>query len=178
MSETQVLRVERGEQIVLSPESPRFQDHYQEIRPRSAAELREIIGLPVEVAQALHERGAYYQRTARSSKPVAAEDLDSRDDNVRVRAWTNTGNALRDYVYATDPQFLEQMEPAFAKYLGYSQIVLKVAVLPDIVVADGGTMLIPEGTDVVRANNIIIHGTGKIVCHVGTKIEANTIVGT
>jgi hypothetical protein len=177
MPDTKVLRVERGERIVLSPESPRFRENYLQIRPRTASEVREVLGLSAEVAQALHDRGVRSRRSAHSSATVAVEDLDSRDEVARTRARCNTGNALQDYVYAINPQFLSQMEPVFVKYLEYWQPLIKIAVLPDIEVADGGTMMISADTNVVRANNIVVSGTGKIVCLGPMKFEANSIVG-
>ena len=177
MLDAKVLRVERNEQIVLSPEASRFRDNYLQIRPRTAHELRDALGLSAEAARALHERGVRPQRSARSSATIAVEDLNSRDEAVRGRARNNIGAALEDYVYAIDPKFLSEMEPAFAKYLEYWQPVLQIAVLADIEVSDGGTMMIPEGTHVLRANNIVVNGTGRIVCLWPTKFEANSIVG-
>lgn len=177
MPDTRVLRVERGERIVLSPDSPRFRENYHQIRPRTAAEVREVVGLSTEAGKALLEYGERRQRHASSSATVAVEDLESKDDVVRARALHNTGNALKDYVYAKDTGYLSGMEPAFVKYLENWQMVLKVAVLPDIEIADGGTMVV-EDTHVVRANDIVIHGNGKIMCFGPTKFEANSIVGT
>jgi hypothetical protein len=178
MPTTDVLRVERGEKVILSPNSRRFTEDFERIRPHSAAEVRKIVGPSVEVAQALHELGARPQPSAGSSKSAAPEDLDSTDSVIRARAWTNIGNSLRDYVYATDTQFLAPMQPAFQAYLDLAEIVLHVATLPNIEVAHEGVLLVSEDTHVLNADSILIHGTGKIVCLGGTTINANTIVGT
>lgn len=177
MEGSKVLRVERGERIVLSPDSPRFRENYQQLQPRTAMQAREILGMSPEVAKSLYERGVRPERSALSSAPVAAEDLDSRDEAVRARARTNIGNALLDYVYAPDTKFLTEMEPAFVKHLEYLRPVIMIAVLPDIEVAAGATMVVSVDTHVLKANNIVISGTGRIVCLGPTKFEANSIVG-
>jgi hypothetical protein len=178
MPDSKALRVERGERILLSPESPRFRENYREVRPRTASELREVLGLSAEAAQALRDQGARHRRVSRSSAPVAVEELESQDEVVRARAHQNTGAALEDYVYAMAPESLAGMELVFEKYLEKTGMVLRVADLPDIEVADGSTLVIPEGTDVVRANNITLHGSARIVCIGAVKLEANSIVGT
>jgi hypothetical protein len=177
MPDNETLRVARGERLILSKESPQFRENYRQIRPRTASEIREVLGPSVEAARALRKSGAPTRRSLRSAD-VAVEDLESKDESVRARAHQETGAALESFVYDLRPRALSRMQPVFAKYLENRELVIEVAVLPDIEVEDGGTMVIPEDTHVVRANRIILHGTATLLLLGNTKIEANSIVGT
>jgi hypothetical protein len=177
-ADAQSIRVEPGERVILSPESQRFKESYRQVRPRTADEVREIIGLSAETAKALREQGVCCQPSANFSATVPAEELDSPDDAVRARAWDITYKALNNYVYSANPASLAQMKPAIERFLEISDAVLNIVVLNDIVVADGGTVEILKATDLVTANKIIIHKTGKIVCRGSTKFTVTSFEGT
>jgi len=177
MVDTQSIQVEPGEHIVLSPESQRFKRNYRQVRPRTADEVREIIGLSAESAKALHEQGACCQPSANFAATVSAEELDSADDAVRARAWDITSKALKNFVYSVNPASLSQMKPAFEGYLHKGEAVLNIAALQDIVVADGATLTISMNTHLVTANKIIVHKTGRIVCSGFTKFTVTSIEG-
>lgn len=178
MADAQSIRVETGECVVLSPESPRFKESYRQVRPRTDDEVREIIGLSAETAKALHEQGRCCQPSASPSATVSAEELDSPDEAVRARARDITYKAFKNYVMGANPSSLSQMKPAFARFLDITKAVLNVVALEDIVVADGATLTISNNTHLVTANRIIIHNTGRIVCSGFTKFTVTSLEGT
>jgi hypothetical protein len=172
-----VIRVERGERLVLAPDSPRFSGNYQQVQPETASQLRELVGVSIETERARADNRLVRRRPS-PLPAVAVNDLRAADTAVRSRAQLNAGLALRDYVYAMNSAVASDLDPLFAAYLTQWQVKVRVAVLPDIHVADGATLVISEDTHVVRANNIVINGSGKIECFGSTKFEAASIVGT
>ena len=173
----QSIRVEPGECVILSPESQRFKNNYRQVRPRTAREVKTLIGLSDEMARTLHERDVCCQQSTDVSVIVPAEDLDSPDDAVRARALDITDNALYSYVRSRNPALLVQMEPAIDRYLEMINVVLNTVALQNIEVADGGTLTITTDTHLVEANKIIIYGTGKIDCSGFTKFKVTSIEG-
>ena len=178
MADTQSMRVEPGERVVLSPKSKRFRENYRQVHPRTAKEVRNTIGLSEEMAKTLHERGVCCQQSMNSSVIVPAEELDSPHDAVRARALDITEKALYSYVCSVNPAVMVQMEPAIGRYLEIINVMLNIVTLQNIEVADGATLTISSDTHLVRANKIIIHGTGKIDCSGFTKFNVTSIERT
>jgi hypothetical protein len=178
MADAQSIRVEPGERVVLSPESQRFKENYRQVRPRTAKEVRNIIGFSEEMAKTLHEQGVCCQQFMNYSAIVRAEELDSLHDAVRARALAITDMALYNYVCSVSPAIMVQMEPAIGRYLELFNIVLYIVTLQDIEVADGATLTISSNTHLVEANKVIIHGTGRIDCSGFTKFNVTSIEGT
>jgi len=177
MAGAQSISVEPGEHVVLSPESKRFKENYRQVRPRTADEVREIIGLSAETAKALREQGQCCQSSEYSSEIIRAEELNSPDGAVRERAWNIAQTALMRYIYSTNPKSLSQMEPLIAQYLLITEAVLNIAFLADIEVGSGATLTVSTDTHLVRANKIIIHNTGEILCSGFTKFTATSLEG-
>jgi len=177
MVDAHCMRVESGECVLLSPESHRFKKNYRQVQPRTAKEVRKIIGLSDEMANALNERGACCQHSVDSSAIVPVEELDSSDDAVRARALDITGKALHSYVFTVNPAAMIQMEPAIGRYLEIINLVINIVTLPNVEVADGGALTIPSETHVVEANKIVLHGTGRIDCKGFTKFNVVSIEG-
>ena len=175
---TQSVRVEKGECVVLSPGSDRFKDSYRQVRPRTAKELREVIGLSQEMSQTLRDQDMCCQQLVDRSAIVSIEELDSPDDAIRARALDTTDKALHTYVLSTNPAVMGQMEPAFERYLGISDVVLNVLALQDIHVADGSTLTVSDDTHLIEANRIVMHGSGRIDCNGFTKFNVASIEGS
>ncbi len=175
-ADAQSITLEPGECVVVSPESPRFKDSYTQVRPSTAEEVRETIGLSTESAKALLDQGAC-QPCAALSATVPADDLESKDDAVRARARDITHEAFNNYVYGLNPASLSQMKPTFERYLDINKIVLHIITLQDIEVGAGATLTISGNTHLVVANKIIIHGTGRIVCNGFTKFKVTSVEG-
>jgi hypothetical protein len=174
VDETPSLRVEKGEKVTLAFESQRFKGSFRKVRPRSANEVRQLVGLSDGMAQTLRERGVC-RHEASPAAIVSADELDSSDKSVRGRALAITEKALYDYLYAVSAAPLAQMESAIGRYLEIADVVLNVAVLQDIEVADGATLTIPANTHVVEANKIILHGSAQIDCVALTKFRVKSI---
>jgi hypothetical protein len=175
---TQSIRVESGERVILSPESQRFRENYRQVQPRTAKEVRRIIGLSAEMAKTLHERGGCCQPSMSLSAIVPAEELDSPNDSIRARALDITDKALYSYVCSANPAGMVQMEPAIERYLEIINLVLNIVTLQDIEVADGAILTISSDTHLVEANKIIIHNAGRIDCSGFTKLNVISIEGT
>ena len=67
------------------------------------------------------------------------------------------------------------MEPAFASYLGKTEVLIHIATLQDIDVADGATLSIPATTQLVEANKVILRGSARIDCAGFTKFKVRSI---
>lgn len=177
MDETKSLNVGEGECLVLSPESPRFKDLYTQVRPRTADEVKALLGLSPETEKAAREQGVCCAHAAAPAATVPAEDLDHQDAAVRTQARTLTYQAFNAYVHGTNSGTLAQMKPAFSRFLDITKAVINVARLQDIEVADGATLTISKNTHLVQANKVIIHRTGRIVCHGSTKFKIASLEG-
>lgn len=177
MTDTQSIYIESDESLVLSPESERFKENFRQVKPRTAIEVRKIIGLSEEMAKTLHQRGVCCQQSMNSSAIVPAEELDSPHDAVRARALDITDKALYSYVCSVNPALMVHMEPAIGRYLEIINLVLNIVTVYNIEVADGGILIVPSDTHLVEANNIIIHGKGRIDCSGFTKFDVTSIKG-
>src|SRR5215207_6602517 len=95
MSEPQSLSLEAGECATLTPGSSRFKGVYQQMLPRSADHVRELL----------------------SFTGAAAEDLDAKDAETRANARNLTYQAFNAYVHGDNAASLAHMKPAFDRYL-------------------------------------------------------------
>jgi len=172
------LRAETGESVVLSPESARFREHYRRVQPRTAKEVRDLIGLSDEMAKSLRESGVCCQQHDQPVGFPAPHELESEDDLVRGRAFDDASKGLYSYVCSTTPEQMAAMEPAIERFLELTRLELNLVALQDIEVADGATLTISGNTHLVEANKIVIHGDGRINCSGFTKMNVNSIEGT
>lgn len=175
--QTPSLTVDIGECMTLSPESGRFKDVYTRINPRSAEEVRKLLGLTPEAAQALHESGMCCMPLTVPASTAAAEDLDDKDPEVRALARSTTYQAFNAYVHGANPAAVAHMVPAFNRYLDINKAVINIALLLDIEVANGATLTISKNTHVVNARRIIIHKTGRIICQGNTTFRVTSVEG-
>lgn len=167
MADAPDLTLEEGENYVLSPESRRFKGAFRQERPRSAEEVRKILGMSSESLAALKQSGCCFgaQAPAASADP---EDLESDDPEIRANARRLTYQAFNAYVHGSAPGKVAHLIPAFDRYLDVNKAILNIAHLNDIEVFNGATLTISAATHAVYANRIIIHRTGRIVC-IGSK---------
>jgi hypothetical protein len=177
MSEPPSISLEPGECVTLSPESSRFKGVYQQITPRSADEVRELLGLTGAAAEAVAKSRTCCLPGSGLVATPAAEDLEAKDAETRVNARRRTYDAFYAYVYGSDTSSLVQLKPAFDRYLGVFKAIINVVLLLDIEVADGATLTISPSTHVLRARNIIIHNTGRIVCQGSTTFKIVSLKG-
>ncbi len=170
------LRLEENECVTLSPESPRFRESYQQVRPRTIEEVRNILGLTGDAAKALQEKGCC-RPSAVSSALISADDLTAQDDPTRIRARSLAYAASREYVRAPNPTYLSQWQAVLNRFLEISNSVINVVVLLDIDVANGATLTISPNTHAIYANNVRIHGNGRIVCQRDITFKINSLEG-
>lgn len=162
------LKVEEGECATLSPTSERFNAAYERVRPRSAAEVRSLLGVSEASTKALQHAGACCVTGRRPAVIPAAEDLDAEDAAVRANARQATYEAFNAYVHGGAAAASDHLAPLFDRYLDLSKAVLNIARLQDIEVMNGATLTISANTHAVYARKIIIHQTGRLVC-IGAK---------
>ncbi len=177
MNEAQSLHVEEKECITLSPESERFRGAYQQVQPRSAAEVREILGVSAEGIKAIRESGVCCAGPKPPVVSVDPADLESEDPEIRAVARQATYAAFNAYVHGNAPASLEYLAPAFDRYLHLNKAIINLITLRDIEVDDGATLTISASTHVVAANKVIIHATGRIVCRGSTTFRIASLEG-
>lgn len=177
MNEAQSLRLEENECLTLSPESERFRAAYKQIQPRSAAEVREVLGLSAEATKAVQAGGVCCHGPQAPAATADAADLGSDDPEIRAAARQATYAAFNAYVHGTAPESLAYLTPVFDRYLDINKAIINIAAFGDIEVLDGATLTISASTQVLRANKIIIHRTGRIVCRGSTTFKIVSLEG-
>ena len=170
------LYVEAGETVVLTPDSQRFGGVYKRLHPSSIDEVRSILGLSDAAAEALSAKGSC-QRSCVPTGLHSPEDLLSHDKALERRAKEMAITAARQYVTGANPEALAQWKPLIDRYLEIGKVVINYVVLHDIEVADGGTLVVSANTHGINANNIKIHGSGRIVCRGSVSINCATLQG-
>jgi hypothetical protein len=170
------LRVEPGETVVLSPDSPRFQAHYTQVRPRNIDEVRAAIGLTAEAAKAVGAQACCATSPAPSVLPPA-EHLTDKDPETRFRAREAAYRAAQQYVQSPDPARLAHWKPVLNAFIEATKAILNLALLQDIEVANGATLVISQNTHAVYARNVRIHGNGKIVCQGSVTFRITSLEG-
>lgn len=177
MTEAQSLKLDADECATLSPESGRFRSVYQQVQPRSAKEVRELLGLSPEATSAVHAAGICCHGGEVPAASAAPEELDSKDPMIRAAARQSTYAAFNAYVRGPNPEVYAYLVPTFNRYLDINKAVINIAWLTDIEVLDGATLTISASTQLVRANKIIIHRTGRIVCRGSTTFKIVSLEG-
>jgi hypothetical protein len=177
MGEAISLSLEADERVTLAPDSPRFKGVYQQVQPRSADQVRELLGFSDTVAEGLAKSRARFGPERLPAATAAAENLDAKDMATRAQARGVTHEAFRAFVRGSNVDALAHMKPAFDRYLEINKAVINLCILNDIEVADGATLTISASTHVVRARKIIIHPTGRIVCNGSTTFKIVSLEG-
>lgn len=159
------LRVEAGETVVLSPNSARFKAVYENVQPRTIAEVRAILGLSEESSKALAAAPQCCKKSAIPAALITPADLAHKEPAVAARAYHLAYAAAAEYVRAANVTHLEHWVPALDLFISIAKASLNIARFrSDIEIADGATLTISPNTHAVYASAIRIHGTGRIVC--------------
>jgi hypothetical protein len=177
VSDAPALRVLSGETVLLSPESDRFKEFYRSTQPRSAQQLRKMIGLSDAGAEAARAAGVCCQPGDQPDAFPPPEDLSSDDEVVRGRAFDVVGRALQTYVRTPTPQQLVPMEASIERFFELTGFIVNLVALQDIYVADGAVLTVSENTHVLEANKVVIEGTGRIDCSGYMKLNVYSIEG-
>jgi len=176
-NEAPSLRVPPGETVLLSPESDRFKGRYRTVEPRTAQELRGLVGLSEEGAAAAREAGVCCRPVDLVGLIPSPGDLDSEDEGVRGSAFDVVGRALRAYLRSPTPKQFVLMEPAIGRFLELMEVTVNLVTLNDIHIADGATLTISTNTHLLEANRVVIEGTGKIDGSGYMKLKVTSIEG-
>jgi hypothetical protein len=171
----QSLTLEENESITLSPDSARFKDVYQQVHPRSASDVRDMLGLQGRALEAVQKAGR--RVFSLPSKTIDETDLESADLKTRAVALASTHEAFHAFVHGSNFEAFAQLAPTFDRYLATTKAVINIAILFDIEVANGATLTISASTHLVRARKIIIHQTGRIVVRGSTTFKVVSVEG-
>jgi hypothetical protein len=147
-------------------------------QPRRAEEVRATLGLSEEAGKALQAQGRCCQGQAAPAVSPLPEDLTAEDPETRNAARRAAYAGLQAYVQSPTPSAFAYLLPVFERYLDITKAIISIVTLSDIEVADGATLTISANTTVVYARKIIIHGTGRIVCHGPTKFQIVSLEGS
>ncbi len=170
------LYVDSGETVRLSPDAQRFSAVYKRLYPSSIDEVRTLIGLSESSTQALKAQTCC-DPSATFTGLASPDDLTSTDTAVSRRAKEIAIQAASQYVTGANPGALAQWKPLIDRYLEIGKAAINYALLGDIEIANGGTLLVSANTRALYANNIKIHGTGRIVCQGNITINCTTLQG-
>ena len=175
------LILESGETVLLSPDSARFKAFYKQIFPRTIDEVRKALGFSEETAKALQPRLQPLLAVRRvptlTSTTIQVEELQSSDSQTRFRARALAYEAARQYVVSPDTSHLAQLVPAINQFIIDTKAFINIIILFDIEVANGATLTISANTHALNANNVTIHGTGRIVCQGRLTFKINSLRG-
>jgi len=134
------------------------------------------MGLSEEAAQAVAEQTCCRPSTATAAL-VPAADVTSEDDQVRFRARQVAYDVSREYLSSANPSYLAPWQASLDAFIVATKAVLHLAFLGDIDVTNGATLTISSNTQVLYANNVVIHGSGKIVCKGPVKFKISSLKG-
>jgi len=173
---SQNLYIEPGETVMLAPDAQRFSAFYKRVYPSGIDEVRDILGLSDAAAQAVSTK-MNCQCSCSPPSLYTPEDLTSRDNSIRRAAKEVAVKAAYQYVTGANPDALAQWKPLIDKYINLGKIVINYVALQDIEIAQGATLVISASTNALYANNIKIHGTGRMVCQGNLSIKCVTLQG-
>jgi len=187
----QDLIVEEGETVVLSYSSKKFNRFYQKIKPDSVDHLKELIGVPKQFQKAKSSiRQAFSTCSPESSSVFKKSSLNlsarmipqsvltdansSEEEKIEARRFAR--EATKQYIYGNSDDMAHQ-KALIETYLKLREVTLYVPIFNNITVHNGATLNIAANTFLVRANNICLYGSGKIVCNGPTTFESDTFKG-
>jgi len=170
------LKVESGETVLLGPDSQRFGSLYKRLYPSGIDEVREVLGLSDAAAKAVRSHNGC-RPCAVPSGLVSPDDLDSADKATVRRAKNLAIIAATQYVHGASTHPVSQWKPLIDRYLQIGKIAIQYVLLGDIDIANGGTLVVSASTQALYANNITIHGSGRIWCKGSLSIKCTTLQG-
>ncbi|MEU4065737.1 hypothetical protein AB0F25_25505 [Streptomyces wedmorensis] len=177
-AQPQDLRLEKGESVILSPESPRFASGYRQVRPRSIDEVRKLMGPTKLSGHAASADGFVRRAPELADRVLVIEDLESKDPVARAEAHRLAYLAAQAYVHEPSTAGLKQWQPAIDRWLGRVKPVINIYTAGDIEIADGATLVLSANTQGLNARHIRMHGTGRIRCRGNVKISATSVDGS
>jgi hypothetical protein len=171
------LSVESGETVRLSPKSKRFTAAYKRVYPTDIDEVRALVGLSEASTKALNAQKCCGAQSIPSGL-ASPDDLNSSDQATSRRAKELAVQAAYQYVTSSNPAALAQWKPLVNRYLEIGRVPIIYCLFRDIDIADHGTLIVPASIRALYANNIRIHGSGRLVCEGNISINCVTLQGT
>ena len=186
----QNLVVEEGETVVLSYSSNKFKGIYQKIKPESLEHIKELIGVPKRFQKTESsirqmfstcspESSSVFKKSslnisARMISPsVLTDENSSEEEKIEARRFAR--EAAKQYIYGNTD--VDTHKALIEAYLTLRGVFIYVPVFNNIVVNNGATLNIAANTFLVRANNICLYGSGKIVCDGPTTFDCAIFKG-
>lgn len=169
------LFLERGETVLLAPDSQRFSAFYQRVYPRGIDEVRSLLGLTESASQAIEASGC--RKYCTPTALYSPDSLTSDDPATRRRSKATAVEAAYHYVMGVDTGSLAQWKPLLDRYIEIGKVVINIILLQDIEISDGATLVISASTNALYANNIKIHDTGRMWCQGDVSIRCTTLQG-
>jgi hypothetical protein len=194
---TQDLHIKSGENIILSPKNPQFAGLFKKVQPNNIDEVKAMLGLKIKPTPAKVLRlgpnlgrvtSTISERTARSrfvefdpsigiyrppkltAQPVSFNELHASDKRVQARARDLVYRAAHQYVYG-DSQAVSGWVPIINDYLKVLKAIVNWMSANTIIIEHGGTLTIAADTQLVEAWQILMYGSGQIVCQGNTTIR-------
>lgn len=195
----QDLTLNKDETATLSYKSKEFKKFYREIKPKSADDVKDLLGVPEFVGKfSISEKKAGkkvdekdLKGTVRlrapmpagvdiaklSSKLLSPKQLSSHVGEEETEEMMSMAHmAMQAYVYG-DWTKVMHWKPALDEYLRLRDAVIVIPVLNNIIVNDGATLHIAPDTHAVYANKIQMYGSGRIVCDGPTTFDCDSFEG-
>ena len=172
----QNLVLEADECLTLTPDSSRFKDAVEQVRPQTIAEVRRILGPSVDAGPNT-PGGPCCLAPELSGAFPNPDDLTSTDPQVRFRARQLAQTAASAYVRAAEVSQLKLWEPFLDRFIQITKASLAIYRFGDIDIANGATLTLGPRVQALYAGNIRMHGTGRIVAQGPATIRATTMSG-
>jgi hypothetical protein len=170
------LSVESGETVRLSPNSKRLTSAYKRVYPTGIDEVRALVGLSEASTKALSAQKCCGAQSIPAGLALP-DDLSSSETATSRRAKELAVQAAYQYVTSSNPAALAQWKPLVNRYLEVGMVPNIYCLFRDIDIADHGTLIVPASLRALYANNIRIHGSGRLVCEGNISINCVTLQG-
>ena len=170
------LVVDAGATTILAQDSEAAGGAYRKIQPQSIDEVRAVLG-PGDHPHRSRDCCSTEMPAELGARHVSLADLESDDAEVREDARRLAYLAGRAYVRGLVTSETARWRPVIDRYLELTKAVINIAVLGDIDVYNGGTLVVSSATQAVLARHIRLHGTGQVVCKGPTTIIASSLEG-
>jgi len=177
---TKNLEVNEKETQVLSYASRTWQEHYREIKVATLADIKDVIGAPDLAFERVLARpqgktrdGIDLDALKAKISPVPKADEDPKkaaDDFRMIRA------AAHSLIYG-DSRQLRHWVPAVEAWLRVKNPRIFIPFFNDIVVHDGGTLVVAANTLTVFANRVRLFGSGMVRCDGPTTFDCRSFEG-
>jgi hypothetical protein len=174
--QAQNLVLEADECLTLTPDSPRFKDAVERVRPQTIAEVRRILGPSVDAGPNTPHPACCLAPELSGGFPDP-DALTSADPQVRYRARQLAQAAASAYVRAADVSQLRLWEPLLDRFIQLNKASLAIFRFADIDIANGATLTLGVTTHALYAGNIRMYGTGRIVAKGPKTIRSASLSG-